>query len=102
MNLHPSRAFIPAPLHPFTLSPPSPLQSRGETMPEARKIVTAVPENSETPLERLRSWVTPNRLFFVRNHFDVPELELANWRLAVGGCVTRARAWTWDELTALP
>ena len=59
-------------------------------MPEARKIVTAMPENSETPLESLRSWVTPNRLFFVRNHFDVPALELTDWRLDVGGCVAKA------------
>ena len=71
-------------------------------MPEARKIVTAMPENSETPLESLRSWVTPNRLFFVRNHFDVPALELTDWRLDVGGCVAKAKAWTWEELTALP
>src|SRR5438132_13455370 len=71
-------------------------------MTERRKIVTAVPENSETPLESVRSWVTPNRLFFVRNHFEVPALELADWRLHVGGCVGRGREWTWDELTALP
>src|SRR5438132_6839471 len=71
-------------------------------MPEARKIVTAMPENSETPLESLRSWVTPNRLFFVRKHFDVPALELTDWRLDVGGCVAKAKAWTWEELTALP
>jgi hypothetical protein len=45
-------------------------------MSEQRKIVTAVPENSETPLEALRSLGTPTRLFFVRNHFDQPALEL--------------------------
>jgi len=28
-------------------------------MPEQRKIVTAMPENSETPVEAVRSWVTP-------------------------------------------
>jgi DMSO/TMAO reductase YedYZ molybdopterin-dependent catalytic subunit len=71
-------------------------------MPEQRKIVTAIPENSETPLESIRSWVTPNRLFFVRNHFDVPPIDLKNWRLHVGGLVTQAKSWTWDELTALP
>src|SRR5437016_4741138 len=71
-------------------------------MPERRKIVTAAPENSETPLESIRSWVTPNRLFFVRNHFEVPELDLAEWRLEVGGCVSRPMQWTWDELAQLP
>src|SRR5437868_14385602 len=71
-------------------------------MADQRKIVTAVPENSETPLENVRSWVTPNRLFFVRNHFAVPDLDLSDWRLHVGGSVSHPTAWTWDELTALP
>ncbi len=71
-------------------------------MAEQRKVVTAAPENSETPLESTRSWVTPTRLFFVRNHFPVPELDVAAWRLSVGGCVQRPRQWTFDELTDLP
>jgi DMSO/TMAO reductase YedYZ molybdopterin-dependent catalytic subunit len=71
-------------------------------MSEKRKVVTAVPENSETPLEHVRSWVTPNRLFFVRNHFAMPAVELADWRLRVEGCVAQPASWTWDELTALP
>jgi len=71
-------------------------------MPEQRKIVTSVPENSETPLESLRGWVTPNRLFFVRNHFNVPGVNLADWRLRVEGCVERPAAWTWEDLSALP
>jgi DMSO/TMAO reductase YedYZ molybdopterin-dependent catalytic subunit len=71
-------------------------------MPESRKIVTATPENSETPLESVRSWVTPNRLFFVRNHFGLPVLDQSTWRLHVEGCVSWPAAWTWDELTALP
>jgi DMSO/TMAO reductase YedYZ molybdopterin-dependent catalytic subunit len=71
-------------------------------MPEQRKVVTAAPENSETPLESLRGWVTPTRLFFVRNHFDVPALDPATWRLEVGGLVRRPRTWTLDELLALP
>jgi len=71
-------------------------------MPEQRKIVTATPENSETPLERVGSWVTPGRLFFVRNHFPVPALDPAAWRLRVEGRVERPAEWTWDELTALP
>src|SRR4051812_29049918 len=71
-------------------------------MPEQRKVVTAAPENSETPLESIRSWVTPTRLFFVRNHFPVPEVDLDHWRLSVDGCVARPRRWSFDELTALP
>jgi DMSO/TMAO reductase YedYZ molybdopterin-dependent catalytic subunit len=71
-------------------------------MAEQRKVVTAVPENSETPLESVRSWVTPNRLFFIRNHFAVPTLELAEYRLRVEGCVERPIELTWDVLATLP
>ncbi|HWY87337.1 MAG TPA: molybdopterin-dependent oxidoreductase, partial [Gemmataceae bacterium] len=71
-------------------------------MAEQRKVVTAVPENSETPLDSVRSWVTPTRLFFVRNHFTMPLLEAETWRLAVEGCVKRRQVWTLDEVTDLP
>ena len=71
-------------------------------MAQPRKFVTHDPENSETPLEEVRSWVTPTPWFFVRNHFDVPALHLAGWRLRVEGCVERPLEWTWEELTALP
>jgi DMSO/TMAO reductase YedYZ molybdopterin-dependent catalytic subunit len=70
-------------------------------MPD-RRIVTAVPENSETPLERVGGWVTPTRLFFVRSHFSVPTVDAATWRLRVDGCVERPREWTLDELMAMP
>jgi DMSO/TMAO reductase YedYZ molybdopterin-dependent catalytic subunit len=71
-------------------------------MPQQRRVVTTVPENSETPLEDVRSWVTPTRLFFVRNHFDVPVLDVATWRLRVEGRVERPLALTYDELSGLP
>ena len=71
-------------------------------MPEERKFVTQSPENSETPLADVHGWVTPTRLFFVRNHFDVPAIERKSWRLAVGGCVARPLELTWDDLDAMP
>src|SRR5262245_36215303 len=71
-------------------------------MLEERKIVTAAPENSETPLEKVASWVTPNRLFFVPNHFDVPAINVKTCRLCVEGCVERPRDWTFEELAGLP
>ena len=71
-------------------------------MAEQRKVVTTVPENSETPLDSVRSWVTPTRLFFVRNHFAVPSLDVAAWRLTVEGRVRQRREWTWEEILDLP
>ncbi len=78
-------------------------RQRGEeAWHESRKMVTVSPENSETPLESIQGWVTPNRLFFVRNHFEMPALEPASWRLRVEGCVERPVEWTWEQLLALP
>src|SRR4029079_337517 len=67
----------------------------GCRMSEQRKVVTQSPENSETPLADVHGWVTPTRLFFVRNHFDVPEIDAQSWRLSVGGCVGRPLELTW-------
>jgi DMSO/TMAO reductase YedYZ molybdopterin-dependent catalytic subunit len=77
--------------------------TRGEDVwAEARKVVTDFPENSETPLDSLHGWVTPNRLFFVRNHFPVPAAEPAGWKLAVEGLVERPLRLGWDELQKMP
>jgi DMSO/TMAO reductase YedYZ molybdopterin-dependent catalytic subunit len=71
-------------------------------MSEERRVVTQSPENSETPLADARGWVTPTRLFFVRNHFDVPTIDRSAWRLSIGGCVSRPLELTYDELNDLP
>ena len=72
-------------------------------MNAARRIVTSGPENSETPLEQAPSWVTPNRLFLVRNHFEPPVVTDARaWELTLEGLVTRPMRWTLAQLEAMP
>ena len=44
--------------------------------------LTDRPFNAETPLAALLEKVTPNHLFYVRNHFDVPQISAAQWHLA--------------------
>lgn len=41
------------------------------------------PYSSETPAEELRTFVTPNETFYVRNHFWVPKLDESSHRLVV-------------------
>lgn len=78
--------------------------SRGEEVwsVEERKVVQAFPENSEMPIQTVHGWVTPNRLFFVRNHFDMPVLERNDWRLRIEGLVRRPLELTWDDLGEFP
>ena len=51
------------------------------------------PFNGGPPLDEVGArFVTPNDLFFVRNHGDVPEVDLGTFRLEVRGDVERAWA----------
>ena len=48
------------------------------------------PLNCETAIPALIGGVVmPNARFYVRNHFETPSLDAADWRLAVGGLVER-------------
>jgi len=67
-----------------------------------RPVVTSSPENSETPLSEMRSWVTPNAFFFVRNHFAEPALRPEEWQLEIHGHVKKPRKWRLEELVELP
>ena len=66
-----------------------------------RRFITRSPENSETPIDAFRSWITPNEQFYVRNHFDDPVIAEASWELNVGGCVDRELRYSWDDLCGM-
>src|SRR5580700_9023123 len=40
---------------------------------------SAAPEALEFPLEALDGPITPNELFFVRNHYETPLIRAADW-----------------------
>lgn len=63
----------------------------------------ADPLNCETSLPALIGGVVmPNRRFYVRNHFQVPRLDSANWRLNVFGLVERPLSLTVSDLMKMP
>jgi DMSO/TMAO reductase YedYZ molybdopterin-dependent catalytic subunit len=57
-----------------------------------------MPLTLETPLAALDRAVTPNELFYVRNHFAVPNLQANTWRLRVVGAVERELELSLDDL----
>lgn len=69
---------------------------------ETRKIITSGPENSETPLNDGGAWITPNDLFFVRNHFDIPKADASSWQLELTGLVDKPYTLSLDELKKMP
>lgn len=50
----------------------------------------------------LGSFLTPNDLFFVRNHGGVPEVDPASYRLAVDGLVERPLSLSLEDLRRFP
>jgi DMSO/TMAO reductase YedYZ molybdopterin-dependent catalytic subunit len=63
----------------------------------------AHPLNCETPLPALTGGVVmPNARFYVRNHFQIPDLDPATWRLQVGGLVERPLTLSLAQLRAMP
>lgn len=78
--------------------------TRSESLsPDPRLIVVSrSPFNAETPLGEQLGLLTPTPLFYVRNHFPVPRLAAADYRLRVEGAVERPLTLTYADLRALP
>lgn len=55
-----------------------------------------------TPLQDLHGIITPNGLFFERNHGGVPAIDPATHRLLVHGLVDNPRVFTMDDLMRYP
>ena len=56
--------------------------------------------NHAMPLEALREPITPLGLHYLLIHFDIPQVDAAAWRLAIGGLVQRSLTLTLDEITS--
>lgn len=67
-----------------------------------QKVLSTTPENRETPLTEVLSWVTPNKWFFVRSHYETPTIDINSWRLAISGCVETPLDLTWDQIETMP
>ncbi len=60
------------------------------------------PEDLETPLSYFDQWLTPNDVFFVRQHLPRPAIEEAGYRVALAGRVSRSVELSLEELRKLP
>jgi DMSO/TMAO reductase YedYZ molybdopterin-dependent catalytic subunit len=63
------------------------------------KIISRSPTNLETPVEQLRTWITPNEWFFVRLHLpEYAQLRRESWEMTVDGEVGRSLRFTFGDL----
>lgn len=60
------------------------------------------PEDLETPLEYFNTWITPNDVFFVRQHLPRPKTDEATHRIAVNGRVNKQMDLSIADLRKLP
>jgi DMSO/TMAO reductase YedYZ molybdopterin-dependent catalytic subunit len=60
------------------------------------------PANLEFPFPTLDRFLTPNERFYVRNHFAMPKLDAATWKLKVEGAVERPLELSYGELKKIP
>jgi sulfite oxidase len=68
-----------------------------------RLIVRSIrPEDLETPVSLLNTWITPNDLFYVRHHSYAAKVDVNEWKLTVGGEVQTPITLTLDELKRMP
>jgi DMSO/TMAO reductase YedYZ molybdopterin-dependent catalytic subunit len=68
-----------------------------------RLIVRSVrPEDLETPVALLNTWITPNDLFYVRHHLYAANVDVNEWKLMVEGEVENPVTLTLDELKGMP
>jgi len=58
--------------------------------------------NHALPLEALRYPITPLGLHYLLIHFDIPAVDLASWRLEIGGRVERPLSLSFEALRSRP
>ena len=58
--------------------------------------------NHALPLEALRHDITPVGLHYLLTHFDIPDVDVAAWRLEVGGQVAKPLTLALDEIKGHP
>jgi sulfite oxidase len=81
------------------------LTRRGRTAEEPRGGMITLsprPTDLEMPVDGFIDEITPIRHFFVRCHTYIPKVDIAGWRLKIGGLVDKPLELTLPDLKRLP
>ena len=96
-----SAAGLPAVAEP--LSALEPEEAYQQAFEAGMVVHRAHPLNCETSIPALIGGaVMPNQRFYVRNHFQIPQLDASSWRLNVGGLVERPLSLSLRDLVKMP
>jgi len=69
---------------------------------QALRVLQTDPLAAECPLPAQQEFLTPTPLFYIRNHFPIPDLTPEQWRLRVDGLVERPLTLSLADLRQLP
>jgi len=96
-----SAAALPAVGEPLTALEPE--EAYQQAFEAGMVVHRAHPLNCETSIPALIGGaVMPNQRFYVRNHFQIPQLDASSWRLNVVGLVERPLSLSLRDLVKMP
>ena len=75
---------------------------RDHSSPAGLIIRQKEPTNLEMPFDQLGSYLTPTELFYIRSHFQAPQIDTSNYRLRIDGAVKHPLALSYKELRKMP
>jgi|SRR5712664_718968 len=64
--------------------------------------MTERPPNFESVRSTFTTRITPIERFYLRNHFDIPTVEVASWRLKIRGLVEKPLSLSLPDLQRMP
>ena len=96
------RSCTPGPWETLSLLPGRGLAFAEEPSSGGLIVREKEPVNLEFPFAKLDSFLTPNELFYVRDHFTAAKVEAKTWKLSVTGAVEKPLELSYDEVLALP
>jgi len=73
--------------------------TEGPLLPEELQLAF---RNRGMPLEAMRYQLTPTGLHYLLVHWDIPQIDPANWRLRIGGHVRAPMELSLDDIRSLP
>jgi DMSO/TMAO reductase YedYZ molybdopterin-dependent catalytic subunit len=76
------------------------VKSADKNIPTSDELIVreTEPLNLEMPFSTLNGFTTPNESFYVRCHFPIPEIAIADWSLSIEGDVEAPFQLRYDEL----